>query len=63
MMQPDLVDANDKVAAEKSFKEISEAYAKLTGSENLLCKHKDTKGLEAPLGTHHAVVRESCCGA
>jgi len=28
---PDLVNARDKEAAEKSFKEISEAYAKLTG--------------------------------
>jgi len=28
---PDLVTPDDKVAAEKSFKEISEAYAKLTG--------------------------------
>ena len=32
-MQPDLVAPSDKAAAEKSFKEVSEAYAKLTGSE------------------------------
>lgn len=33
-MQPDLVAPGDKAAAEKSFKEVSEAYAKLTGSES-----------------------------
>jgi len=42
---PDLVTPDDKVAAEKSFKEISEAYAKLTGRELLFFNKQENMAL------------------